>query len=301
MSAPWFKFYPSDWRADPALRMCSIGARGLWMEMLCVMHEANPRGALMVNGNPVTERQLAGLTGCALKEVLSLLEELEAAGVFSRDNGVIFSRRMRRDDEKAERDKANGRSGGNPSLKRGVNPKDKAQKPEARDQISDADASETSASAPAPADDDDWPRDYRDRFWSKYPHRVGRSDALAKLDRVRKSRRVTFAKLMSGLDAYIAAKPPDRQWCNPATWLNQGRWDDEPSFDASRQSAGQPGRGPSRSERGRAIMAEILAGRPDSRLSASSAGPCRVDAGPADVRGEPSGPAGAPPDSGLFR
>ncbi|MFG1302157.1 hypothetical protein V5F49_20420 [Xanthobacter sp. V3C-3] len=103
---------------------------------------------------------------------------------------------------------------------------------------SDADASDASAFA-MPADDG-WPKDYRERFWSVYPHRVGKSDALAKLDRIRKSRRVSFDKLMSGLDAYIASKPPDRQWCNPATWLNQGRWDDEPSTPALHRSAGQP-------------------------------------------------------------
>lgn len=140
------KFYPSDYRADPALRMCSIGARGLWMEMLCVMHEAVPRGFLLVNGKAVSERQLAGLAGVTTEETREFLLELEDAGVFSRgDDGTPFSRRMRRDDEKAGRDKANGKSGGNPKLT-GVNPPDnpqpnprvdegdKAQIPESRSQ-----------------------------------------------------------------------------------------------------------------------------------------------------------------------
>ncbi|OCX17608.1 hypothetical protein QV13_12695 [Mesorhizobium hungaricum] len=135
MSGPWMKFYPSDWRADPALRMCSMAARGLWIEMLCVMHEAEPRGHLLVNGNPVTERQLAALAGVSLKEAGALVGELEQAGVFSRDdNGTVYSRRMKCDEEKANQDKANGKRGGNPKLNRGVNPPDKAQKPEARNQ-----------------------------------------------------------------------------------------------------------------------------------------------------------------------
>lgn len=142
MSNPWLKFYPSDWRADPALRMCSIMARGLWMEMLCVMHEATPHGSLRVNGRGVTDRQLASLAGASVEEVADALAELEEAGVFSRDGeGVPFSRRMQRDFEKAARDKANGGKGGNPSLigdNAGVNPSakagDKAQKPEARSQ-----------------------------------------------------------------------------------------------------------------------------------------------------------------------
>jgi hypothetical protein len=166
MSFVWFKFYPTDWRADPALRLCSIGARGLWMEMLCVMHEAAPRGYLIVNGAAVTEMQLAGLAGISQQDAASHLAELEAAGVFSRaDDGTIFSRRMRRDDEKDERDRANGRAGGNPALKRGVNPQDKAkdkvkdkaqdkaQKPDTRNQKSEY--SEPDGSAP----DADAPRD----------------------------------------------------------------------------------------------------------------------------------------------
>lgn len=139
MSSPWLKFYPSDWRADPALRMCSLAARGLWMEMLCLMHEAVPRGSLLVNGQPVNEKQLAALCGVSLRDVVACLAQLGEAGVFSReDNRTIYSRRMRRDEEKAERDKANGRGGGNPGLKGGVNPLvnggDKAQILDARDQ-----------------------------------------------------------------------------------------------------------------------------------------------------------------------
>lgn len=153
MSSPWLKFYPTDWRADPALRMCSLAARGLWMEMLCIMHEAEPYGSLRVNGRPVTEKQLSALAG---GEVGDLLCELEDAGVFSRDDdGTVYSRRMQRDAEKAARDKANGKGGGNPSLKRGVNPPDKAQKPEARGHT---DATASGAASPA---------DPRDALWSE--------------------------------------------------------------------------------------------------------------------------------------
>lgn len=130
MSAPWLKFYPSDWRADPALRMCSIGARGLWMEMLCIMHEAEPYGSLRVNGRPVSDRQMAGLAGASPDEVEPWLAELEGAGVFSRDeDGAIVSRRMMRDKAKADRDKANGETGGAPNVRRGTAPKSERVRP----------------------------------------------------------------------------------------------------------------------------------------------------------------------------
>lgn len=135
MTVPWMKFYPSDWRSDPILRLCSMASRGLWVEMLCIMHEAVPYGSLLVNGKRIDKKQLASLVGMPDKECGALLMELEGGGVFSRDqDGTIYSRRMRRDADKAERDKANGKSGGNPRLKGWVNPAaasgDKAQKPE---------------------------------------------------------------------------------------------------------------------------------------------------------------------------
>ncbi len=146
------KFYPADWRADAMLRLCSIAARGLWAEMMCLMHEAERYGSLLVNGKRIDKRQLAGLAGISEKDCSALLLELEGNGVFSRDeDGTIYSRRMRRDFEKAVRDKANGRGGGNPRLKGGVNPtdngEDKAQKPEARSQ-KDSDADASGAEAP---------------------------------------------------------------------------------------------------------------------------------------------------------
>lgn len=132
---PWIKFYPTDWRGDPALRMCSLAARGLWMEMLAIMHEADPRGSLLINGNIITAKQLASLCGATAREIVALLAELETAGVFSRtEGGTIFSRRMKRDDEKAAQDKANGKAGGNPRLNGGVTPRlrPRVQMPESR-------------------------------------------------------------------------------------------------------------------------------------------------------------------------
>lgn len=75
---------------------------------------------------------------------------------------------------------------------------------------------------------DDWPPDYRDRFWDRYPHKVGKPKALAKLDACRK-RRIPFNAIMDGLDRYIRTKPPDRQWLNPETFINQERWNDQPA------------------------------------------------------------------------
>lgn len=144
---PWLKWYPADWRAEPTLRMCSRAARSLWLDMLGLMHDGEPYGHLTVSGIVPTPKQLASLLGDTERETLRLLAELEAAGVFSRDDsGRIFCRRMLRDKAREDRDRANGKWGGNPAIVRavngGVNPQtsegvngvDKAHMPEARDQ-----------------------------------------------------------------------------------------------------------------------------------------------------------------------
>lgn len=131
---PWMKFYPSDWRADPALRMCEPLSRYVWLEMLGIMHEADPYGHLMVNGIAVTDEALARLIDVPLKAVRSSLKELGRNGVYSvTDHGIILSRRMVRDEMKARSNRDNGMRGGNPSLRNqgvsqgSVNPSDKGQ------------------------------------------------------------------------------------------------------------------------------------------------------------------------------
>lgn len=119
----WSKFWWSDWSGDKALRMCSLAARGLWMELLAIMHEAEPYGHLLVNGKRISPRQIGQIVGAATDQVTACLKELEEAGVFSRtEDGVPFSRRMVRDNEASIQGAINGKRGGNPALKGGVNP-----------------------------------------------------------------------------------------------------------------------------------------------------------------------------------
>jgi hypothetical protein len=116
----FLQFYPNDWLADPAVRACSVAARGLWMDMLSLMHLSARRGYLLAaSGTPLTPEQLARLTGCSAEEVSRLLAELQSSGVFScTDDGTIFSRRMVRDEGKREKCSSAGRKGGgNPTFK----------------------------------------------------------------------------------------------------------------------------------------------------------------------------------------
>ncbi|MEA4901887.1 DUF6291 domain-containing protein [Desulfitobacterium sp.] len=69
-----------------------------------------------------------------------------------------------------------------------------------------------------------------DQFWSAYPKKVGKEAARKAWNKIKPS----AALLRKILDAIESAKQSE-QWQrekgryipNPATWLNQGRWDDE--------------------------------------------------------------------------
>lgn len=102
MSLPWFKFQPAAWRGDPALRAVSLAARGLWIECLCIMHEAKPYGHLVLNGTAIGDETLARMTGVPVDEVRALMAELRQAGVLSMaSTGIVLSRRMVKDNERA--------------------------------------------------------------------------------------------------------------------------------------------------------------------------------------------------------
>ncbi len=102
MKRPAFLFYPSDWRRELPLRTSSLAARGLLIELLCTMHDGVPYGHLSaVAGAPLSDEQGAMMVGAPLRQYRELLARLEASGVLSRTpEGVFFSRRMVRDEEK---------------------------------------------------------------------------------------------------------------------------------------------------------------------------------------------------------
>ena len=117
MKRPSFQFYPSDWLRDTALRSCSTGARGLWIDMICFMHEGQPYGHLKVGNKVILSSNLARMVGETIDTVDEWLDELKQAGVYeTTEEGVIYSRRMIRDENLRQIRAAGGVKGGNPAL-----------------------------------------------------------------------------------------------------------------------------------------------------------------------------------------
>lgn len=72
MKRPSFQFYPADWRNNAKLRRCSWAARGVWIELIGLLHDSDDYGVLRW---PL--KQIAQALGCPLK----LLNELVECGV----------------------------------------------------------------------------------------------------------------------------------------------------------------------------------------------------------------------------
>jgi len=69
---PSFQFYPADWLANTNLRRCSEGARGVWIDVMCVLHGSDEYG--------VVRWPLADLARAA-NAPLKLVKELADKGV----------------------------------------------------------------------------------------------------------------------------------------------------------------------------------------------------------------------------
>jgi hypothetical protein len=158
---PWSKFFWADWESDPALKLCSLAAQGLWMRMLCIAASHDPIGYVAVAGRGLEGTDLARMTGASEPEVDALVGELVRNGVCSRDaKGRFYSRRMIRDARRSAEARKNGKLGGNPSLakvtgkargvkgsdKTGDKGGDKPHNPEARGSVSN----DTGAGEPPP-------------------------------------------------------------------------------------------------------------------------------------------------------
>ena len=115
---PYFPFYPGDWRRDSGVQSLRFHDRGVWWEMLCLMHDCEPRGKLMTNGRAMTVHALAQNLHLPLKSMNKTLRILKASGVVSvcPDTGALMNRRMVRDEAIRRKKIAAGKLGGNPAL-----------------------------------------------------------------------------------------------------------------------------------------------------------------------------------------
>jgi len=115
---PALQFYPGDWRKSVDVQSLNFHDRGVWFEMLMLMHESERRGVLVLNGHPMNDEMIARVLGLDKQTFNQTLTTLLTIGVASREEvtGAIMCRRMVRDENLRKVRSEAGSKGGNPVL-----------------------------------------------------------------------------------------------------------------------------------------------------------------------------------------
>lgn len=70
MNRPSFQFYPGDWLGNSNLRRCTHAEKGVWLDVLCLMHDSEEYGLLRW---PLD--QIAQAVGCQVEHLHSLIDK----------------------------------------------------------------------------------------------------------------------------------------------------------------------------------------------------------------------------------
>lgn len=68
MKRPSFQFYPSDWLGNSNLRRCTHAEKGVWIDVMCLMHDSEEYGVLRWS-----LKEIASAVGCKLADLKSLI------------------------------------------------------------------------------------------------------------------------------------------------------------------------------------------------------------------------------------
>ena len=260
MKRPSFQFYPADWRANAKLRRCSHAERGIWLEVMCLMHDNDEYGILRW---PLAD--IAQAIGCRPADLRALREkgvlkgadtsETHEAFVYTprhagkdgepviligAQNGPLwYSSRMVRDEYVRQHAGASTRFGvKEPSPSRQPTRRQGGRQGEAPTPRQGYGASSSSSSSSktkppvVPLKGDG----LFGQFWTAYPRKVAKPAALKAWTRVN-----VDEPLLAILLAAIERQRQSEQWRkdsgayipHPASWLNQRRWEDEPGGTAT--------------------------------------------------------------------
>jgi uncharacterized protein YdaU (DUF1376 family) len=155
---------------------------------------------------------------------------------------VAAESQRRRDKQAAYRLRVgnmSGNGGGNTSGNKRPSPSPSPSPSPISGTVSSAKDIVPSALTPTPSEDDG----RFAQFWAAYPRKTGKAAALKSWTRLHPT-----AERLAQMLATLARQRAEPQWTkdagqfipHPATWLNQGRWDDEPTV-ASTEHTREPG------------------------------------------------------------
>lgn len=78
MRRPSLQFYPGDWQSNPKLRRCSHAEKGIWLDVLCLLHDQDEYGIIRW---PLHE--IASAVHCKLTALQKIVDKRVLKGVDS--------------------------------------------------------------------------------------------------------------------------------------------------------------------------------------------------------------------------
>jgi hypothetical protein len=232
----WFRHYAGMMRDEKLVRVAVKAGQSverviwIWGALLESASEVNDGGRYDFDAD-----EAAYFLRCDATDIRAVTAVLEAMGHLHEGSVVKWGDRQFDSDSSRERQKRyrdRQRTQNDGHVDGQVTPRDGGVTlQEDRVQITDT----SSLRSEVAREEDD---EFNETFWPAYPHKVGKPAALKAFRGAKK--RAKLPEIMAGLQRYIAAKPPDRPWCNPATFLNQDRWNDQPAAVAPRPNGTGP-------------------------------------------------------------
>lgn len=222
MKLPAFQFYPADWRKDPGVQALSYHDRGVWFEILCLMHESEQRGKLTLNGKPMPEDALARLLGLDKQNLTKVINNLLEYGVASRDEqGFLINRRMIKDENIRQMRAIFGQKGGSQRVE---NERENLLLKQNPSKILKQVKQKPTPSSSSSLNKSNINITHED-FWNAYDKKKGcKKDSAKKWERLNNAAR---QKIMDGLPAYLSGIRDKQYQPYPETFLNSREWENE--------------------------------------------------------------------------
>jgi hypothetical protein len=230
MKLPAFQFYPADWRKDPGIQALSRHDQSVWFDILCLMHESEERGVLLLAGKPMPVEALGHILRLDKQEVNQILSTLLTYGVASKreEDGAIYNRRMVRDERLIQIRRKAGKKGGNPNLVK-QNPKQK--------QTTQVKQNPTPSSSSSSSTTDN--KKEAEELYQIYPLKKSRVSALKAIEKA--LTKVDFETIKTGIENYkLDLERTGSLIAHCSTWMNQERWEDDPTPELPKVQHSKP-------------------------------------------------------------
>jgi hypothetical protein len=233
-------WYPGDWRKDPGVHALDYYHRGVWFEILMLMHEGERRGMLTLNGKAMPMDALAQILGIPKTELEPTVNRLVTYGVASIDEetGALCCRRMLRDEAFRSSRARNGAKGGRPpkTEREPTGNLDETPSVSVSSSLSLSTTEQQNRSDGVVGSNGYSLEQYFATFYKSYPRKVGKPAALRAwrgvFNGVAESK---WSGLFQSILKALGEHKKQDQWTkddgrfipHPSTWLNQHRWEDE--------------------------------------------------------------------------